>query len=373
MGPPARAAPSFPSVGDSFYPRVFALITTGLLALILLRILQPFTGAILWSLLLAFLLQPAQRALTRALGGRPGTSALLLTLAGIALILIPVASLAVVFARQAGELVGRLQGMADRYHVTRMSDLLDVPILSRAIDWVASIAPVTGEQIQGWVIEGSRTLLAVLVAASGSLFAGALGVVVSGILTLFLLFFFLRDGEEMARRLTRLIPLPPERKALLADHLSGVARAVAFGALLTALVQGTLVGIAFAIVGLPSPVVFGVLAAVAALLPLIGTALIWAPAAGVLVLQGRGGAAIFLVIWGLAVVSSVDNFLRPLLISGRAQISTLPVFLGLLGGIGAFGPIGIVLGPVVVALALALLRFAEESASEAEWAKPPQP
>jgi len=117
-------------------------------------------------------------------------------------------------------------------------------------------------------------------------------------------------------------------------------------------------------VRLPSPVVFGVLAAVAALLPLVGTALIWLPAAGVLVAQGRLGAALFLAIWGVAVVSSVDNFLRPLLISGRAQISTLPVFLGLLGGISAFGPIGIVLGPVVVALALALLRFAEEAVAQ---------
>jgi len=120
-------------------------------------------------------------------------------------------------------------------------------------------------------------------------------------------------------------------------------------------------------------VVFGVLAAVAALLPLVGTSLVWLPAAGALVLQGRVGAAVFLAIWGIAVVSSVDNFLRPLVISGRAQISTLPVFLGLLGGIGAFGPIGIVLGPVVVALALALFRFAEEAVRQPARGAPPPP
>ena len=130
-----------------------------------------------------------------------------------------------------------------------------------------------------------------LVGASGSIFAGALRRAVSAILTLFLLFFFLRDGEDMARRLIALIPLSAERKGILADHLSAVTRAVAFGALLTAVVQGALVGIAFAIVRLPSPVVFGVLAAVAALLPLVGTSLVWLPAAGVLVFQGRAGAA----------------------------------------------------------------------------------
>jgi predicted PurR-regulated permease PerM len=134
-----------------------------------------------------------------------------------------------------------------------------------------------------------------------------------------------------------------------------------FGSLITAIVQGTLVGVSFALVGLPSPVVFGVLAMLAALVPLFGTALIWVPATGLLVAQRRWGAAIFMLAWSIVVVSGSDNVVRPLFISGRAQISTLPVFLGLAGGLSAFGPIGIVLGPVIVALVLALLRFAEES------------
>lgn len=354
-----------------FYQRVFALVAASVLAILLFRIIQPFVGAILWSLLLALLLHPVQVALARRLGGRTGLAALLLTMAGVLLILAPAGGLAIVFARQAGDLVARLQQMADRYHVTRPSDLFDVPVLARAVEWVEAMTPVTGEQIQTWLLEGGKALLAVLVGASGSIFAGALGALVSVILTLFLLFFFLRDGHDMARRALVLVPLSPERRAALAEHLSGVARAVAFGALFTALVQGALVGIAFAILRLPSPVVFAVLAAVAALLPLVGTSLVWVPAAGVLLFQGRAGAALFLAIWGVAVVSSVDNFLRPMVISGRAQISTLPVFLGLLGGIGAFGPIGLVLGPVVVALALALLRFAEEAASQPSPTSPP--
>ena len=347
-----------------FYQRVFALVTAGVLAALLLRIIQPFVGAILWSLLLAVLLHPLQVVLARRLGGRTALASLLVTLAGALLILAPAAGLAVVFARQARDLVGMFQGMADRYHVTRPSDILDVPLLARAVEWIEAMTPVTAEQIQTWVLDGGKTLLAVLVGSSGQFFAGALGALVSVILALFLLFFFLRDGKDMARRALSLVPLSPERRMALADHLSAVTRAVAFGALLTALVQGALVGIAFAIVRLPSPVVFGVLAAVAALLPLVGTALVWLPAAGVLVAQGRLGSALFLAIWGIAVVSSIDNFLRPLVISGRAQISTLPVFLGLLGGISAFGPIGIVLGPVVVALTLALLRFAEEGVTQ---------
>jgi predicted PurR-regulated permease PerM len=203
---------------------------------------------------------------------------------------------------------------------------------------------------------------------------GALGALVAVAVTLFLLFFFLRDGEEIVRKAMSLIPMEEARRLHLVDRVAAVTRAVVFGALLTALIQGTLVGIVFALVRLPSPVVFGALATLASLLPLVGAALVWVPAAGVLAFQGRWGAALFVVIWGVAVVSMADNVVRPLFISGQAKISTLPVFLGLTGGIEAFGPIGMVLGPVVVALVLALLQFAEESrAGEGPAPTPPPP
>jgi predicted PurR-regulated permease PerM len=136
---------------------------------------------------------------------------------------------------------------------------------------------------------------------------------------------------------------------------------VVLGMLLTAVAQGTLMGVGFALVGLPSPVVFGVLTAVASLVPLVGLALVWVPAVVVLFAQGRPGAAIFLLLWSVLFVGLVDNFLRPIFVSGRANISTLPIFLGLLGGLSAFGAIGMVGGPVLVALVIALFRFAEEA------------
>jgi len=139
-----------------------------------------------------------------------------------------------------------------------------------------------------------------------------------------------------------------------------VTRAVALGTLLTAVCQGTLVGLSFAFTGLPSPVVFGVLASLAALIPLVGSSLVWIPAAVGLIAHGRVGAAIFLAFWGLIVVSMVDNIVKPLVVSGRAEISTLPVLIGLMGGLATFGAIGIILGPVVVALVLALVSFAQE-------------
>ena len=121
-----------------------------------------------------------------------------------------------------------------------------------------------------------------------------------------------------------------------------------------------MVGVGFAICSLPSPVVFGVVAALLSMLPVGGTALIWVPAAIALFVQGRWGFGIFMVIWGV-LSSSIDNVVRPMLISGRAKISSLAVFIGVLGGIAAFGPLGIILGPVILSLALVLLEFTEES------------
>ncbi len=235
-----------------------------------------------------------------------------------------------------------------------------MPALDKLFAWIGTFVPVPPEQIQAWALDGGKTLLALLVASSGAFFVGALGVVVEVALTLFLLFFFLRDGGEMITRVLVFVPMTAARKTDLVGHLSAVIRAVALGTLLTAVVQGLLVGLSFAFTGLPSPVVFGVLASLAALVPVVGASLVWVPAAFVLVAHDRVPAALFLTFWGVLVVSMVDNIVRPLVVSGRAQISTLPVLLGLIGGLAAFGAIGIILGPVVIALALALFRFAEE-------------
>ena len=350
---------------DRFYPRVFALVTAALLASALFLILRPFLVPILWSMLLAFLLFPAQRALGHRLGDRYALTAILLTLLTTVVLIAPLPLLGLAFASQAKDLFGRVQKLVADSGISGAGDVMDIPIVSRAIRWASSIAPVDAEQIHGWLVSGLQALLQGLVAVSGAFVVGALGALVGLGIMLFLLFFFLRDGDRILASAVRLIPMTPARREQLVDHVAAVTRAVVFGSLLTALVQGVLVAIGFALVGLPSPVVFGAVAAVASLIPLIGTALVWVPAVGVLFLQGRWVAALLLAAWSVAVVSSADNVVRPLFISGRAQISTLPVFLGLMGGLSAFGPIGLVVGPVVVALTLALLRFAEEARADA--------
>jgi predicted PurR-regulated permease PerM len=355
------AVPDAPRIFEgSFYRRVFALTAAALLGLALVRMISPFVGPILWGLLLAFMLAPVNQALVRSLRGRAGLAALLLTIASVLLILLPAVLLGVAFANQAGELVRLIQEFAQRHHISGLSDVWQIPILDRAVQGLGQHLPINAARIQSWLVEAGQGLLGTLVMASGALFAGALGAAVQFVLTLFLLFFFLRDGEDLVRRSLRLIPMDPRRKAMLVGHVAAVTHAVVLGTLLTAAVQGVLMGIGFALIGLPSPVVFGVLTGIASMVPVVGTALVWIPAVIVLVAQGRMGAALFLAIWAVVLVGMSDNVLRPLVVSGRAQIATLPVFMGLMGGLSAFGAIGMVLGPAIVALVIALLRYAEE-------------
>jgi predicted PurR-regulated permease PerM len=353
-----------PSPPSSFYPRVFASVTAVVLGYAVLRIVQPFLGPVLWASLLAFLLFPLNERLRAAFRGRKAAAALLLTVASILILVLPTVVLGIVFGKQATELVGYLQTSAAQHQIQRPSDVLALPEVDRVVQWVEASLPVSADQLRDSLIAGGQQVVQTALSLGGSLFKSVFGLVISIILALFLFFFFLRDGEGMVERAMVLVPLDGRRKDQLLTHLANVIKAIVLGSLVTALAQGTLVGIGFWFAGLPTPIVFGVLAMGAALIPLVGTTIVWVPGALWLGLTGHWGAALFLVIWSVAVVSSADNVIRPLFISSQAKITTLPVFIGLLGGIGAFGAIGMFLGPVVIALVLALFEFAEEAIQE---------
>lgn len=352
-----------------FYRRCFVIGTIAVLGYALLAILDPFWRALGWAALLAFLLYPLHVVLTRRLKGRAGRSAGIITALTPFFILAPLAIVGGVFARQVGNIIEYLRGLRiDSYTelVERLEQYRAVGPIAR---WIRENVSITTEQLQGWLVEGARTLFRSLALAGGNVVLGFVGTLVGFFLTLFLLFFILRDGRETFHRLKVLVPLEPGRREKLINHLASVIRAVVYGTVATALIQGTLVGIGFAIAGLPSPVVFGVLAALAAFIPAAGTGVVLVPAVIYLVVVGRYGAAIFLGIWSI-IVGTSDNFLRPMLTARHAPVSTVAVFVGVIGGIAAFGFVGIVIGPVLLSLIAELLQFAEEAAERAEGARP---
>jgi predicted PurR-regulated permease PerM len=345
---------------STFYSRVFALVVAGLLGYALLRIFSPFLNVMSWAAFLALLLFPLNRKLRRRLRGSAAAASVLTVLTPIT-ILLPLSALSIEFATQVSALVRDLQQKARELDIKSLSDLQQFPIIARANAWLQAHTAISAQQIQSWLISASQEILQRAAALSGSFFLGALGSLVGFSIMLVLLYYFLQDGDTLCRRARGLIPLNEERKDHLFGQISAVARAIVLGTTLTALIQGILVGVAFAIAGLPSPVVFGVLAAFLAMLPVGGASFVWVPAVGWLLYEGRWGYAIFMLAWGL-ILAGLESVLRPYLISGRAKISALAIFIGVLGGIPAFGAIGIIAGPVVLSMVRVLIEFAEESA-----------
>jgi predicted PurR-regulated permease PerM len=359
----ASAAEEALAQADRFSTRVFGLAVVAILAYLIFRILEPFLAPIYWAFLLAFMLSPVNRRVRRHVGARRGLAAALLTLGVTLGIAIPAAVGAVAFARQAVELGHRLSAAAQREKIGGVEDILKIPVVGSAMEWLQGRFNLDTAQIHAWLVQGSQQAVQFLLARSGDVLVGALGIFGNLTLMLFILFFFFRDGDAMAARVRSLVPLEAKRKDHLDRHLQAVTRAVVFGTVVTAIAQGALLGIGFWITGLPSPLVFGVLSAVASFVPFVGTGLVWVPAALYLFAQGVAWKTVFLVVWSALVVGLADNLLRPVLVSGQSRIGTLTVFFGVLGGLAAFGFIGLFLGPVLLALVLTLIEFAEEGAA----------
>ncbi len=352
-----------------FYVRVGALLLLAVLGYLVWRIVEPIWQPLLWAALLGGLLAPWNLRLSRRLGDRPRLASGLTTALAIFLFLVPIGIVTGAVTAQAAQLLGRLEGRVPSAASAATLDLSRLPWLNEALAWLDQNAGVSTTQIQGWLVEGTRNLLERIATSGGSVVLGAVGTVVSFMLMLFVLFFVLRDGPVLARKVVRLMPIEERRRARLWQHLQDVTRAVFIGIGLTALVQGLLVGIGFWIAGLPSPLVFGVLAALFALVPFVGTLIIWGPGAIFLATQGNFGHAMFLAAWGVIVVGMVDNFLRPMLISGRVQVPTIAVFIGVMGGLSAFGFIGLFLGPIVLGLLVALFSFESDEQLSATKAR----
>jgi len=341
-----------------FYRRCFQVAFAALLAYVLYRLLSPLRSEIGWAAVLAFMLYPLQVRLTRRLWGRPALAAGILTALTPFLVLAPLSVLGVAFAGQVARLIGYLRASSLPSYTDVLNRLSNYPVLGRAVAWLRDNTAVGIAQVQDWMTQSAQTLLKSAAATGGNVALGIFGTLVGFFMMLFLLFFFLQDGRAMIRGLTRLIPVESTRRAQLLKYLGDVTRAVVFGSTVTALIQGLIVGIGFAIVGLHSPVVFGVLAAVAAFLP-AGAAIVLLPAVLYLAATGHWGGAIFLALW-TAMLWITENILRPLLTAHHAQVSTLAVFVGAIGGASAFGILGLVVGPVLLSFVVALVRFAQE-------------
>lgn len=362
------------SPASRFYPIAVFTLLAAATASLAWRILAPFGTALAWAVVLAVSLASPWRFLEARMPARRSLAAALLTVAFGLLVLLPALLLAGVLANEAAGVVGRVSASLAEQHVSGLGDLVKVRSVVRLFEWVEAKSGVTQAELTtraGEIATGASGLLARL---SGGVVKGIFDVVLTFLMTLLLLFFFLRDGREMVRSVLDLVPLEEERRQTVLGHFRGMLQSIFRGSLLCALVQGTAGGVGWAVAGLPSPFLAGAAMSVLSLLPVGGTALVWGPGAVACALQGRTGTAVFLAVWGVLVVSTLaDNVLKPLLIGGTARIPTLVVFLGVFGGLGAFGLLGLFIGPMVLAFALTLLEILRETTRRGPVGEPAAP
>lgn len=321
---------------------VLALVTA-VVAWLVWRLVRPFVPPITWALVLAVIAHPMHEAI-HARVRWPSVAA------GVAVLIVTmvIALPAAFIVRQAGvEAMESVASVRKLIGGERWKLLIDrFPRAAAVREWVEREVDVKDavDQAGTEVARGVRGTLERVVDTG-----------LATIVTLFLLFFFLRDKARLLRVYRRLLPLAPSEAEQVRARVRQTITAIVFGSLVVAAVQGTLGGLVFWWLDLPSPLLWGVVMGLLSMLPLVGTALVWIPAAGFLALSGDVDKALILVAFGTFVIGVVDNLLYPLLVKGPMRLHTVPVFIAVLGGLLAFGATGIVLGPLILAVALALL------------------
>lgn len=334
------------STEDSTF--VFLLIAV---SLAFAWILWPFYGAILWAIVFATVFAPAHRRLLSSVGKRANLAALITLLLIVTIVLLPLTLTATSVVQEATSLYGRIEkGEVDFGRF--LSQLLEaLPTWASGLLGRIGISDLGDLQTRlSDALKAGSQFLATQAIAIGQSTAH---IVVSFFLMLYLLFFFLRDGGELSQRLKDAIPLRSEQKRALFSKFTVVIRAMFKGTILVAALQGILGGIIFSFLGIPAPVLWGVVMAFMSLLPAVGSASIWLPVALYLLVTGAVWQGLVLVTYGALVIGLVDNLLRPYLIGMDTKLPDYIVLISTLGGIAVFGLNGLVIGPVIAAMFVA--------------------
>jgi predicted PurR-regulated permease PerM len=330
-------------------PRWIALLaaTAAGLYLCWLMIL-PFINVLAWAVVLVVVFNPVHRRLL-ARTNRPATSALISCLLVIFVILIPLSLVTLALVR---EFSGAAQGLQNQ-----LSVYLDPnsAVAGRVLGWLGNYVDIEQLRNPQSIQEHLQQVLGTVAQRTLGLVGGALGVVVQIFFIIFTMYYLFRDGSKIVNALPDVLPLEKAQSEEIFTRTKDVISASVNGVLVIAAIQGALGAVAFFALGVPSALVWGVVMTFLSLIPMAGAFIVWVPAAIFLAVTGHWVKAILLVAWGAFVIGTVDNFLRPKLVGERTKLHELFIFFSVLGGLNVFGVLGLVLGPVVLAITLALL------------------
>jgi predicted PurR-regulated permease PerM len=340
-------------------PGYFLLICLAVVFYFLLTILRPFITVIFVGAVLTVSFYPVYKFFSKLFRRMNRLASLASCLLVVLVILVPLSVFILLLAGEAFDTYQLIQlkinsGVFDKYF--QWEDGGFFFDLKKQIEPIVDVESI---DLKKNIISAAQGLSSFLVSQTANLVKGVSGIAVSLIVMLFSMYYFFKDGDVLIRRAEKLSPLPAVYDSELFAKLKSMIKAVVFGVFLTAIAQGLVGGIGFAIIGIPSPVFWGTAIAFFSLVPVVGTALIWVPASIILALLGSYGSALFILLWGIFAIGSVDNLLRPYLIGGKVHTYPLMTFLVVLGGVMTMGLKGVVIGPLVLVLLMSFLHIYE--------------
>ncbi|MEZ4888163.1 MAG: AI-2E family transporter [Chitinophagales bacterium] len=329
-----------------FIPQLFFLLLLLGVTLLFFGLIQTFLLTTFWAIILALTFQKPYEKIRAKLNGKDNLATVLMLLIILLVVVLPLFFIGVALVNESVHFYEQLQ-----------SGELQVDTI---INWVKERIPMAQdllqqvgmsfEQIQESVKTAAITATKTLANSALGITQNILTMVVNFFLMLYLLFFFLKDGKEIIRRIVETLPMGDEREYQLLHRFANVARATLKGSLIVALVQGTIGGVLFWAVGIEGSVFWGTIMTVLSLLPAVGSALVWGPAAIVFFINGSILKGVIVVLVGVLVIGLVDNILRPILVGRDTKLPDYLILVSTLGGITWLGLSGFVIGPCIAAL-----------------------
>lgn len=325
----------------------FFLLVTALVLFLFWQVLQPFILVIIVAAVVAVILAPIDKRLKKILK-RPRLSAALLCVATFFLVFIPILTVLFLMVTQASDLVRTAASDTSwltelKASATPIIQALPAPVQ----DEIATIdLAAIGKSVATWAFQNV-----------GNIFSSSTQLILNAFIFFLCLYYLLVNREHLYNEALALSPLENETDKMLLKRIVNTIRGVVFGVLLVAIIQGIIAGIGMTIFGVPGSLIWGALTAVAGLVPILGTAIVLIPAILYLFFTGSTAAALGMLIWSLVFVSMVDNLVGPYLIGGRAHLQSFMVLISVLGGLAAFGSVGAIAGPTILAALLGLLEL----------------
>jgi predicted PurR-regulated permease PerM len=335
-------------------------------------ILRPYLSYLVWGALLAVIANPLNRRLRTRLAN-DNLRAFVMTVIVVAVIIVPVVLLTL-------GLVSEAANMYTSFREASAAGKFDFLLKPESFHWNERITgflkpyvDLSRIDIEAWISENLKHLTTYLAGKVSAVVGNVSMAIVSFVFIIFSTFFFLRDGDRIAAYVFNVLPMSDDLRESLATHQREVVEASIYGSLIIAAVQGGLGMLIFYLLGLPSPLFWGVVMAFLSVIPLVGPWVVYLPATAVLVLTGAWIKGVILLGFGAVVVSQSDNFLRPFIVGKRARIPTLILLFSVLGGLRLFGVLGLLLGPIIASVVLTLITFYRnlKSGDSAEPTQPP--